>query len=242
MTALRRAARFEHRLTRPNASLADLDGAAALAMEHGLAALVVSPWLVKPAGRLLARSGVRLGTVIGFPHGGQVTAVKAFEASKALEHGAIELDFVLNVGALVSGDDEAVVADMLAVVEMAHSAMASAGVILGGPELDDELVRRACRLAARSGADYVVTSPGDEPAAATIERTGHLHRAVGGQLGVKAAGLLSEAAELAMAVAAGASRIGTEFSRHLARDAADLLAAARDRAVSPLADVGAAAG
>jgi len=242
MTALRRAARFEHRLTRPNASLADLDAAVALAVEHGLAALVVSPWLVKPAGRLLARSGVRLGTVIGFPHGGQVTAVKAFEASKALEHGAVELDFVLNTGALVSGDDEAVVADMLAVVEMAHSAMATAGVILDAESLNDELLRRACRLAARSGADHVVTSTGDEAAPATIERTGHLHRAVGGQLEVKAAGILSDAAELRQAIAAGAGLVCTEFSRHLAREAADLLLAARDRAAAPLADVGVAAG
>jgi len=242
MTALRRVARFEHRLTRPNASLADLDAAVALAVEHGLAALMVSPWLVKPAGRLLARSGVRLGTVVGFPHGGQVTKVKAFEASNALEHGAVELDFVMNTGALVSGDDEMVVADMLAVVEMAHSAMAPAGVILDAEALDDELVRRACRLAVRAGADHLVTSNGGEPALTTIERTGHLHRAVGGQLAVKAAGILTDVTELGQAVAAGAARVSTEFTRHLARDATDLLSAARDGGATPLADVGVAAG
>jgi len=242
MTALRRAARFEHRLTRPNATLRDLDAAAALAVEHGLAGLLVSPWLVKRAGRLLARSGVRVGTVIGFPHGGQVTAVKAFEASKALEHGAVELDFVLNAGALVSGDDDAVVADMLAVVEMAHSAMALAGVILDGTMLDDELMRRACRLAALAGADHLVTSNGDEAAPATIERTAHLHRVVGGQLEVKAAGILMDAADLSQAVAAGAARVCTEFTRHLVRDAADILSLARERAPATLADVGAPAG
>jgi len=242
MSALRAAARFEHRLTRPNATLAELEAAVALAVEHGLGALTVSPWLVRPAGRLLARSGVRLGTVIGFPHGGQMTAVKAFEASKALENGAVELDFVLNTGALVSGDDDAVVADMLAVVEMAHSAMAPAGVILDAAALGDDLVRRACRLAARSGADHVVSSSGDESAVPTVERTGQLYRALGGQLAVKAAGTFSEAAQLGQVVAAGAAIVSTEFTPRLARDAADLLSAARDRATAPLADLGVAAG
>jgi deoxyribose-phosphate aldolase len=181
--------------------------------------------------------------VIGFPHGGQVPAVKAFEASTALEHGAVVLDFVLNRGALVSGEDEAVVSDMLAVVEMAHSGMALAGVILEAGALDSELVGRACRLAARAGADYVVTSAGDEPATVTIERTALLHRALGGHLEVKAAGVFTDTAQLGEAVAAGASRVSTEFGRRLAREAAGLMATPeRDSASPPLADVGVAAG
>ena len=144
MTAsARRALRLEHRLTEPNASLADLEAAVALATEHELAALTVNPWLVKAARRRLGRSRLTLGTVIGFPHGGQILAVKAFEASKALEQGATQIDFVLNGGALVSGDDETVFNDMLAVVDMAHSALASAGVIVEAAPLGDELVRRA---------------------------------------------------------------------------------------------------
>lgn len=95
-------------MTQPTASLADLHAAAGLALEHQLATLLVSPWLVKPAARLLSRTPVRVATVIGFPHGGQVAAVKAFEASTALEHGATQLDVMLNAGALVSGDDDAV--------------------------------------------------------------------------------------------------------------------------------------
>ncbi len=237
MTALRGGARFEHRLTRPTASLADLDAAVALVVDSGLDALMVSPWLVKPASRLLARSGVRLGTVIGFPHGGQVAAVKAFEASNALEHGAVELDFALNGGALISRDDEAVLRDMLAVVEMAHSGVALAGVIIDSAALDEELVRRACRLAARAGVDYAVTSSGEEPAAITIQRTAFLHRVLGGQLEVKAAGIFTEAAQLDEAVAAGATRVSVPFSVHLAQAAE--LAAGRDPAVPP---VGAAAG
>ena len=226
MTALRRLARLEHRLTRPNASLAELDTACALALEHNLASVAVSPWLVKPAARLLTRSAVRVTAMIGYPHGGQVPAVKAFEASKAIENGATQIDFVLNAGALVSGDDEAALDDMLAVIEMAHSAMALCGVIFPATTLDDELLRRACRLAVRAGADYAVTSPGEEGAPGTVDLVGFLHRAVD---------------QVSRAVAAGAAQLSTSFSTALAADVTAWLAA--PRAPSPsLADVGAAAG
>jgi deoxyribose-phosphate aldolase len=197
--------------------------------------------MVKPAARLLARSPVRLATVIGCPHGGQVAAVKAFEASTALEHGATQLDVMVNAGALVSGDDDAVLADMLGVVEMAHSALATCGVIVGGGTVGEELVRRACRLAARAGAACVVTSDGLEAAEATIATAHFLHGVVGGHLQVKAAGAFSELSQIADAVAAGADRISTSFSPQLAAAA---LAWQREPAPKPAespADVGAAA-
>jgi deoxyribose-phosphate aldolase len=240
MTALRRTARLEHRLTRPTASLAELDVAARIVLEHELTTLLVSPWLVKPAARLLARTPARLGTVIGFPHGGQVAAVKAFEASTALEHGATQLDVVLNAGALASADDEAVLTDMLAVVEMAHSALATCGVIIQAGPVSEELLRRACRLAARAGAAYVVTSSGDEPASSTVEQARFLHGIVGGHLQVKAAGTFTELSEIVEAAATGAERISTSFSRQLAEEAHAWQQSASTTA-SPRADVGAAA-
>jgi deoxyribose-phosphate aldolase len=240
MTALRRTARLEHRLTRPTASLAELDAAARIVLEHELATLLVSPWLVKPAARLLARTPARLGTVIGFPHGGQVAAVKAFEASTALEHGATQLDVVLNAGALASTDDEAVLNDMLAVVEMAHSALATCGVIIQAGPVSEELLRRACRLAARAGAAYVVSSTGDEPASSTVEQARFLHGIVGGHLQVKAAGVFTELSQIVEAAAAGADRISTSFSRQLAEEAHAWQQPA-PTAASPRADVGAAA-
>src|SRR5688500_18433971 len=189
MTAsVRRAVRLEHRLTHPNASLADLDAAVTLAVEHDVAALTVNPWLVKAAKRALGRSRVALGTVVGYPHGGQILSVKAFEASKALEQGATQIDFVLNGGALASGDDETVFNDMLAVVDMAHSALAAAGVIVESDPLPEELVRKACHLAERAGADYVVTSSGAATASSTIARTQILRDSVGPRIGVKASG------------------------------------------------------
>jgi len=217
--SVRRALRLEHRLTQPNASLADLEAAVALATSHELSGLTVSPWLVKSAKRKLGRSRVTLGTVIGFPHGGQVLSVKAFEASKALEQGATQIDFVLNGGALASGDDETVFNDMLAVVDMAHSALAAAGVIVEADPMSEDLVRKACHLAERAGADYVVTSGGAVAARATVARTKVLRDSVGPRIGVKASGRFRTVDELSEAVEAGATRISTHLSASLARAA-----------------------
>lgn len=219
-----RAARLEHWLTRPNASLAELDAAVALAVEHNCAAVCVSPWLVKAAKRALGRSRVRLGTVIGYPNGTQILAVKAFEASKALEQGANQIDFVLNGGAMASGEDEIVYNDMLAVVDMAHSALAVAGVIVQAETDGDELLRKACRLAERAGADYVVTSGGQVAPRRTVRQAGVLRDSVGPRVEVKAAGKFRRAMDVKAAAAAGATRIATELTDELAIAVADTLA------------------
>jgi deoxyribose-phosphate aldolase len=216
----RRAVRLEHRLTQPNASLADLESAVALATEHEIAALTVNPWLVKAAKRSMGRSRVTLGTVIGYPHGGQILSVKAFEASKALEQGATQIDFVVNGGALASGDEETVFNDMLAVVDMAHSALAAAGVIVEADPQTDELVRRACHLAERAGADYVVTSTGSATVRSTIARTRLLRDSVGPRIGVKASGRFRSADQLVDAARAGATRVSALLSPALVRSVA----------------------
>jgi deoxyribose-phosphate aldolase len=214
MTAIgRRAARLEHRLTRPNASLGELDAAVALAIEHDCAAVTVNPWMVKAAKRVMGRSRMRLG----YPHGSQILAVKAFEASKALEQGANQIDFVLNGGALVSGDDEIVYNDMLAVVDMAHSALAVAGVIVEAEPVADDLLRKACRLAERAGADYVVTSAGEVTARRTVHQAGVLRDSVGPRVQVKASGRFRRLGDIRAAVAAGATRVSAELTAELAQ-------------------------
>ncbi len=218
---VRRPVRLEHRLTQPNASLADLETAVSLAVEYDLAALTVNPWLVKVAKRGLGRSRVTLGTVVGFPHGGQMLSVKAFEASKALEQGATQIDFVLNGGALASGDDETVFNDMLAVVDMAHSALASVGVIIEAQPMSEEHLRRACRLAERAGADHVVTSPGTATARSTMARTRLLRDSVGPRIGVKASGRLRTADQVRDAAEAGATRVSAHLTSAMARQLAD---------------------
>ena len=131
---------------------------------------------------------MRLGTIVGYGSGSQILAVKAFEASKALEQGANQIDCVLNAGAMLSGDDEIVYNDMLAVVDMAHSALAVAGVIVESDPMSDDLVSRACRIAERAGADYVVTSWGEVPARRTVQRAALLRDSVGPRVQVKASG------------------------------------------------------
>jgi deoxyribose-phosphate aldolase len=227
MTATaRRTVRLEHQLTRPNASLSDLGAAVALATEHDLAALTVSPWLVKAAKRQLGRSRVQLGTVVAYPHGGQLLSVKAFEASKALEHGANQIDFVMNGGALSSGDDETVLNDMLAVVDMAHSALAVAGVIMEAEPLAEELVRKACRLAERAGADYVVTGTGIATARSAVGRAKVLRDSVGPRIQVKAVGRFRTADEIGQAVSAGATRVAAPLTGSIIRQTLDRAQAA----------------
>lgn len=229
MTAIgRRAARLEQRLTRPNASLAELESTVALAMEHDCAAVTVNPWLVKAAKRALGRSRLRLGTLIGSPSGTQILAVKAFEASKALEQGANQIDFVLNGGALLSGDDEIVFNDMLAVVDMAHSALAVAGVVVEAEPMTADQVSRACRIAERAGADYVITSAGDLPARRAVQRTALLRDSVGPRVQVKAAGRFRTLADIRAAASAGATRVSAEFDAELLAAAASLVAAPHD--------------
>ena len=172
---------------------------------------MVNPWLVKAARRLLGRSAMRVGTVVGYPHGGQLLAVKAFEASKSLEQGATQIDFVMNGGALISGADDTVHNDMLAVIDMAHSALARAGVIIEAEPLRGDLVSRACRLAERAGADYVVTSTGFATARRTIERVSLLRDSVGPRVEVKASGRFGTADELRLASDAGAAWVSAEL-------------------------------
>ena len=228
----RRAARLEHRLTRPTASLSDLEAAVALVQEHELDALTVNPWLVKPAHRMLGRSRVRLGSVIGYPGGGQLPAVKAFEASRALEHGATQLDFVINAGALLSGEEEAVLRDMLAVVEMAHAALATAGVVLEPAPLSDDRLRLACRLAERAGATHVITAPDGIDVAGSVVRTRILRELLGSAFAIKAVAPFASRDELVAAHAAGASILSTEFTPSLAAEAVAVFAL---NAVPPLA-------
>jgi len=219
MTALRRIARLEHRLTRPDASLADLDAALRTVSADAISTLLVAPWLVKPAVRRGLPAGVRVAAVIGYPHGGQVSAVKAFEASRALEEGATELDFSINTGALLSGDEAAVMDDMRAVVEMGHAALGRCGAIVGSGSLPEELVVRASRLAVRAGVDYIVTSPGDTPASEAIALVRLLRRVAGDELEVKAAGSFTTLSEVTDAFAAGANGVSTVFDSLLAAEA-----------------------
>ncbi|HLA15404.1 MAG TPA: deoxyribose-phosphate aldolase, partial [Candidatus Limnocylindrales bacterium] len=153
-------------------------------------------------------TGVALGTVIGFPHGSVLTETKVFEAGRALEEGATELDMVIQIGALKSGRDADVQADIATIVDLAHAKGAIVKVILENAYLTDDEKVRACRLAEAAGADFVKTSTGFAPAGATHEDLALMRRSVSPHVQVKAAGGVRTLDALLAVMDLGVTRVG----------------------------------
>jgi deoxyribose-phosphate aldolase len=198
---------IDHTLLKPETTAAMIDKLCAEAREHNFASVCVNPYWVKRCAELLKGTDVNVCTVIGFPLGANTPAVKAAETCDAIANGATEVDMVLNIGALKSGDLELVKEDVKAVKEAAGSVLVK--VILETGLLTDEEKVTACKLCVEAGADYVKTSTGFGHGGATVEDVALMRKTVGPNVGVKASGgVRDRAAALAM-IEAGASRIGT---------------------------------
>jgi deoxyribose-phosphate aldolase len=210
---------IDHTLLRPDATRADVERLCAEARELGCATVCVQPGWVRTCAERLAGSRVRVCTVIGFPHGMSRTETKAFEARCALRDGATELDMVIALGALKSGDWDAVRRDVRAVVETAGPRH-RIKVILENAFLSDAEKRLACALAKAEGAHFVKTSTGFGPSGATVEDVMLMRDAVGPGMGVKAAGGIHDAAAARRMIAAGATRLGTSASVRIVRGTA----------------------
>jgi deoxyribose-phosphate aldolase len=176
---------------------------------YGFAAVCVNPSFVSQASRLLKGSGVKAATVIGFPLGANTTEVKAFEAENAVLHGAEELDMVMNIGALKSGDTALVKRDIEAVVEVAKEKGVALKVIIEACYLTEGEKASACMLAADSGAGFVKTSTGFGASGATVEDVRLMKETVGERVEVKAAGGIRTYEFALNLIEAGASRLGT---------------------------------
>ncbi len=209
MTKQELARRIDHTQLKPDAPEAAIRQCCAEAREHGFGAVCIQPCWVSLAEADLEDSGVRVGTVIGFPLGANAPAAKAFEAEEALRHGADELDMVLNISALKSGAWQAVEADIAGVVAVARVGGAEVKVILECAFLTEEEKRRAAGIVAASGADFVKTSTGFGPHGATIEDVRLLRAVVGDRCGVKAAGGIRDLPTALAMLEAGATRLGT---------------------------------
>ena len=177
-------------------------------MEYDVASVCVRPTDVARAAELLAGTDVAVGTVVGFPHGSSTTATKLAEAREALAAGATELDMVIDIGALKSGRDERVAADIGAIVDVAHAAGAIVKVILENAYLTDDEKVRGCRAAESAGADFVKTSTGFAPGGATHEDLALMRRTVSDRVQVKAAGGVRTLDDLLAVMALGVTRIG----------------------------------
>jgi deoxyribose-phosphate aldolase len=201
------AGTIDHSLLRPELTDAEVVEGCALARRYHVASVCVKPCHVKLAARELAASDVAVGTVVGFPHGNATTATKVAEAREALASGAVELDMVINIGALRSGRVADVRDEIRAVVEAARG-KALVKVILENAYLTDEQKRLACRAVEEAGADFVKTSTGFAATGATIPDLKLMRGAVGPRVQVKAAQGLRTLEAVLEAIDAGATRIG----------------------------------
>ena len=201
------AGTIDHSLLRPQLTLTEVIEGCALAARYQVVSVCVRPADVALAAKELAGTEVAVGTVVSFPHGDSATATKVQESARAMEDGAVELDMVMNIGLLLSGEDQAVQDDIAAVVETAGG-NAIVKVILENAYLSDEQKVVACRLAEAAGADYVKTSTGFAPTGATIEDLRLMRSTVGPKVKVKAAHGVRTLDALLAVIEAGADRCG----------------------------------
>jgi deoxyribose-phosphate aldolase len=209
---------IDHSLLKPELDDAFVEAGCRLAAEYDVASVCVRPMDVRRAARLLAGTSVETGTVVGFPHGSHTTATKVFEATDALEDGASELDMVIQIGALKSGRDTDVHADIARVVEVAHAGGAIVKVILENAYLTDQEKVRGCRLAEAAGADFVKTSTGYAPTGATIEDLKLMRASVSPRMGVKAAHGIRTLDALLEVMAIGVTRVGATATKQILDD------------------------
>src|ERR1051325_8097818 len=208
---------IDHTLLKSEATAEQIIHLCQEAASFHFAAVCVNPWWIGLAVSVLQGTPVKVATTIGFPLGANHTTVKRFEAGEAVRLGATELDMVMNIGALKSGDRQGVLNDMMAVAEVAHSSGAIVKVILETPLLTLEEKILSCQLSLSAKADFVKTATGFF-ASATPEDVSLMRGVVGDQAGVKASGGIRTAATANAMINAGANRIGASASVAIIRE------------------------
>lgn len=214
------ASLIDHTLLKPEATEDDIRRLCEEAAQYRFASVCVNPTWVRASACHLRSSGVPVCTVIGFPLGATLADVKAYEARRAISHGAREVDMVVNIGLLKSGDDCGVEYDIRSVVEAAHEFGVVCKVIIETALLTDEEKVRACQAAKRAGADFVKTSTGFAKGGATVADVALMRQTVGAELGVKASGGVKGLEDARRMVEAGATRIGASVGVKIAQEAA----------------------
>ena len=202
------ASMIDHTLLKPDATRQDIEALCREAAQFRFATVCVNPTWVALCARLLAASGVGVCSVVGFPLGATTPDVKGYETRRAIFDGAREIDMVINIGALKSGDLRLVERDIESVTTPCRDCGALSKVIIEAALLTDDEKVTACTLAKAAGADYVKTSTGFGPGGATAADVALMRRVVGADMGVKAAGGVRDLEGLQALVAAGATRVG----------------------------------
>ena len=214
------ASLVDHTLLKPEATDEDIRKLCHEAADYHFASVCVNPTWVRAASCNLQGTGIPVCTVIGFPLGATLADVKAYEARRAIFDGAREVDMVINVGALKSGDDCLVEHDIRSVVHVAHEYDAICKVIIETALLTDDEKVRACLAAKKAGADFVKTSTGFAKGGATVADVALMRKTVGSELGVKASGGVKGLDDARKMVEAGATRIGASVGVKIAQEAA----------------------
>ena len=209
---------IDHSLLRPELDDAFVEAGCRLAATYDVASVCVRPADVRRAKAILQGTDVAVGTTIGFPHGNHTTETKVFEARRALADGATELDMVLQIGALKSGRDADVEADIRAIVEVGHAAGAMVKVIFENAYLTDDEKVRACRLAEAAGADFVKTSTGFAPSGATHDDLRLMRANTSPRVRIKAAGGVRTLDALLAVMELGVTRIGATATETIILD------------------------
>jgi deoxyribose-phosphate aldolase len=214
------AAMIDHTLLKPDATAEQVTQLCDEARRYRFASVCINPVYVPLAHSCLADAGVPVCTVVGFPLGATRTLVKVYETQQAIADGAAEIDMVINIGALKSGLHEEVENDIAAVARACKAGGALLKVIIEAALLTDAEKIAACKLAQGAGADYVKTSTGFGPGGATVEDVALMRRAVGPDMGVKAAGGIRTYEDAAAMIVAGATRIGASAGIKIVEGAA----------------------
>ena len=210
---------FDHSLLQPPLTDADLERGLEVAIEYNVASVCIKPYAVRRAAKVLAGTTIATSTVIGFPHGGHLTAVKVFEAEQAIADGAVELDMVVNIGKVLSADWKYVADDIRAVVDLAHGAGAKVKVIFENAFLKDEHKRELCRICGEVRADWVKTSTGYAETGATLEDLKLMREASPPWVQVKAAGGVRTFERLMEVRALGVTRVGATATKQILDEA-----------------------
>ena len=211
---------IDHTLLKPDATATDIIQLCKEAVEWKFATVCVNPTWVALSAQQVRGTGVAVCSVVGFPLGATTPDVKQFEARRAIFDGASEIDMVINVGALKSGDVRLVSDDIRGVVSACHAAGAASKVIIETALLTDEEKITACTLSKAAGADFVKTSTGfHRSGGASLSAVRLMRKTVGGKIGVKASGGIRTYADAIAMIEAGASRIGASASRAILAEA-----------------------
>ena len=209
---------IDHSLLKPQLTEKDVLEGCELAARYHTATVCVKPCHVKLAVEALKDSDVLVSTVIGFPHGSNLTMIKVAEAEKAMDEGALELDMVLNIGQLRSGKHEYVRDDIKAVCDAAHARDVKVKVIFENAYLTDEEKVTACKLADEAGADWVKTSTGFAPGGATLPDLRLMRANIRDHVQVKAAGGVRSLPAIMDVIDAGVTRCGATATAKILDD------------------------